>query len=132
MYILCIYNIRHACGLEFCFFLSKMCELNDFWSCTQIHKVQFVTRQIAQNVNCIVWQNHKSPVSLLLMKVNDKWAHLIIWATIHKLLCQTLYFSKKNSYDHFLWVGITYLPCLESLTPNWLKIHTQVDQLPSI
>ena len=47
-------------------------------------------QEITYNVNCIVWQNHKSPVSFLLMKVNDKWAQLIIWATVHKLLCQTL------------------------------------------
>lgn len=118
MYILCIYNISHACGLEFCFFLSKMCELNDFWSCTQIHEVQFATR--SRNCSeCKLYCLAKSQESCeFSVKVNDKWAHLIIWATIHKFLCQTLYFSKKNSYDHFLLVGRTYLPCLESLTPS--------------
>lgn len=37
------------------------------------------------------------------MMVNDKWAHLIIWATIHKLV--RLFISIKKKFHAIIFFG---------------------------
>lgn len=49
------------------------------------------------------------------MQVNNKWAHLVAWATIHKFICQPLFSSlkkkKKTTYDHFpFWGYLASMP----------------------
>lgn len=37
------------------------------------------------------------------MQVNNKWAHLVAWATIHKFICQPLFSSlKKKKKQHMI------------------------------
>lgn len=46
------------------------------------------------------------------MKVNDKWAHLVVWATVYKLpiykIYQTLDFSRKFIESFSFWGELTF------------------------
>lgn len=98
IYILCIYNSRHVCDFKFVSSFIKwrkwIKQLLVIY--TNIKFSLLLDEEFTHNVNGIVWLSHKKEsYELSINKVNDKWAHLVVWASVHKLLCQILYFSKK-------------------------------------
>lgn len=57
-------------------------------------------KEIAHHINCIVEQNHKNPMSFLVMKVNDKWACLVGQLFINSFI-RFLISLKSSNYHSF-------------------------------